>query len=157
MTEVAEKVRERYSELARIELELQRERLRALVESADEPAPEGVRTTLAVDAPYKYTGVQTAFGGLFFMTVDTTIGAYDLSGLGGGLGLGASVSWGTAWLNYTIESIAGWDFRFEMQLNPAVVNVNWWGMQGEHIGSFVGGGVSIASGIFGGKGSVSGP
>jgi hypothetical protein len=46
------------------------------------------------------------------MTIDTTVDcggkSYDFHGLGGGLGFGAAVSWGAAWLNFPLETLDGW-------------------------------------------------
>ncbi|MCW3017793.1 MAG: hypothetical protein JWN10_101, partial [Solirubrobacterales bacterium] len=49
----------------------------------------------------------------------------------------------------------GWLLRFEMNIAAQAVNINWWGMKGEVIGSFLGGGITLAAGIFGGQGSIS--
>jgi hypothetical protein len=148
-----------HSDLARLYFDAQKAHLRALAAAASEPVPGVVQNSIDSTQATEYKPVTTAFGGLFFMTIDTTIKSggksYDFSGLGGGLGFGASVSWGAAWLNYPLDVLDGWDFRFEANLGVTVVNVQWWGMQGEYIGSFVGAGVSIAAGIFGGKGSIS--
>lgn len=158
MAEVDESTLALHSDLARLQLETTKARLRALSAAAGEPVPDSVQRSIDAQAT-EYKPVQTAFGGLFFMTIDTTINSggksYDFHGLGGGLGFGASVSWGAAWLNYPLETLDGWDFRFEANLGAGAVNVWWWGMHGEYIGTFVGAGISIAAGVFGGQGSIS--
>lgn len=158
MAEVDERMLALHSDLARLHSEATKARLRALTAATSEPVPDSVQSAIDAEAT-EYKPVQTAFGGLFFMTIDTTIDyggkSYDFHGLGGGLGFGAAVSWGAAWLNFPLETLDGWDFRFEANLGFSAVNVQWWGMGGEYIGSFVGAGISIAAGIFGGQGSIS--
>lgn len=48
----------------------------------------------------------------------------------------------------------GREFRFEANIGASTVNVNWWGMSGEYIGSFAGGGISGGLGVAGGKGQI---
>lgn len=158
MVEIDERMRALHSDMARLQVEMTKARLRALSAATGEPVPDSVQRSIAAEST-EYQPVETTFGGLFFMVIDTTINyegnSYAFKGMGGGLGFGAAVSWGAAWLNYPLETLDGWDFRFEANLGLSVVNINWWGMSGENIGSFVGAGIALAAGVFGGSGSIS--
>ncbi len=103
---------------------------------------------------FKYD-IQVSLGGLLFIvvTIDFRNTNYYFLGMGGGLALGAQVTWGTAWLNYQIQDIIGWEARFEMNYLPVATNINLWGLHGETIGSIAAGGLGIGSGIVGGQGS----
>jgi hypothetical protein len=72
-------------------------------------------------------------------------------GGGGGLGSYDSISRGTSFFNYSLETLLGWEARFEMNFAPLTVNINLWGMHGEYIGSYIGGGAA-AVGVYGGQG-----
>lgn len=155
---VNEDLLQTHSDLARSYFDAQKAHLRSLADASDEPVSDSVKGSIDSIEATEYKPVETAFGGLFFMTIATAIESggktYNFHGLGGGLGFGAAVTWGAAWLNYPLTKLDGWSIRFEANLSVAAVNVQWWGMKGEYIGSFVGGGISLATGIFGGQGRI---
>ncbi|MBI5313614.1 MAG: hypothetical protein HZB28_10965 [Methylocystis sp.] len=114
-------------------------------------------------SPYKYKTDVATTGVLFGVAVamefysdnyKTRIAQFI--GGGGGIGSYTSISRGTSFLNYPIETLLDWKARFEMNFVPLTVNVNLWGMHKERIGSFIGGGLSSA-GVFGGKGKFHRP
>jgi hypothetical protein len=108
------------------------------------------------DATFTYS-LRLAFGGLLFIVLDSTFlvngtEVADLNCLGGGLAVGASVVWGTAWLNTDVKTLIGQSGAIEAQLNVAATQVNYWA-GGTYVGSGVCGGISLAAGVFGGGGT----
>ncbi|WP_214323671.1 VapA/VapB family virulence-associated protein [Nonomuraea sediminis] len=138
-----------------------RETLRSLTAKTLEIAQEfpekvsdPVKESLAATEQSKYT-VRVLMGGFF--TVDLDIWFLDtdyiFSGVAGGIALGGQATWGTAWFNYPIEKIIGWDARFQVTYWTATTVINFWGMRGEIIGSIVAGGLGIGGGLAGGQGT----
>ena len=144
--------------MAKSALAVENARILELATAHEELAPMTVKVP---DATSEFVyHAQMDYGGLLYAVVEVTF--YDWNdrnkrvghffGHSGGLVLGVGVTWGTAWLNYSIESIRNWDARFLANMYPGATNVNWWGMSGEAIGAFVGGGLGIGTGIVGGQG-----
>jgi hypothetical protein len=77
--------------------------------------------------------------------------ALQFAGGGGGLGTYDSISRGTSWFYYPLETLLGWEARFEVHFLALGVSVNLWGMHGEYIGSYAGGG-GAGIGVYGGQG-----
>lgn len=113
-------------------------------------------------SPYKYKTDVATTGVLFGITVamefysdnyKTRIGQFI--GGGGGIGSYTSISRGTSFFDYPIETLLESKARFEINF-ALLVNANLWTMHKRKIGSFVGGGVS-GVGVFGGEGRFKRP
>ncbi len=159
MSKVDDAVIQAHSELAKAYFDAENARQAHLAAVTDELVPAGVTAAIKAQAT-EYTPAQTAFAGVFFMTISTSFTdpsngkQYTFSGLGGGLGGGDALTWGAAWLNFAPAQLDGQSFRFQANVAVAAVNVQWWGMDGSFWGSFVGAGIPAGLGIFGGQGSV---
>jgi hypothetical protein len=158
MTDYDETLLAVHADLARLQFETQKAQLRAQVATATETVPEVVQKSIDSLEATEYKPVETELWGFLYMKVLTGIhygnDLYGIEGRGGGLAAGYAHSWGAAWLNYPLETLDGWDFRFQANVGFTTTNVNWWGMHGEYIGSFVGAGVEIGLGVFGGSGTI---
>jgi hypothetical protein len=75
------------------------------------------------------------------------------SGQGGGGATGGSETWGSAWATRPIDSLLGQRCRFYAVLLPFTLTISWATEQGEAVLAYVGGGLSIGSGILGGSGN----
>jgi hypothetical protein len=146
---------EAHNVMARENLKLMR--MRAEEFSAKHPEFK-VTSPPKLDSPYKYATDVATTGLLFgvavameFYSDNYKTRVEQFVGGGGGVGTYTSISRGTSFFNYPLEQLLGWEARFEMNFAPLTVNVNLWGMHGETIGSFVGGGLS-GVGIYGGQG-----
>ncbi|MFJ8143128.1 hypothetical protein [Streptomyces sp. NPDC096013] len=126
-----------------------------IAQKADpENVPEQVRDSLAAKELSEYP-VSIAIGGAFVVTLDANFTnlPYTFHGVSGGIALGGGITWGTAWFNYPIERIIGWDARFWASFATAVTSITYWGMSGEVIGSMIAGGLNIGGGGVGGQGT----
>ena len=119
-----------------------------------ENVPDEVRESLAAKEQFEYP-VWIALGGAIVITLDAyfTDLPYTFHGVSGGLALGGGITWGTAWFNYPIDRIIGWDARFHASFWTGVTAINYWGMSGEVIGSMIAGGLNIGVGGAGGQGT----
>ena len=152
----------RSPELAKAHSVMAREAHRAMTASALELAEKspGEASDLRKNYPsasekYEYQAGVALGGALFAFNVDMlfTTAPYYFVGWGFGQGGGGILSYGAAWFNYRLEDIVGWQARFQASFAPIVSEINFWGMQGEYIGVFVGGGIGFgASFAFGGQG-----
>lgn len=79
-------------------------------------------------------------------------GGKNFMGYFGGPVVGVGTTWGTAWLNYSIDQLRGWEARFWANLVPAGCQASLWGMNGEVIGTVAAGGIALAYGTGGGQG-----
>lgn len=116
--------------------------------------PDAARELQPPQGEYKYD-IKIDIAGFLYTIVNVTFpNNYNshFFGEGGGFSFGASVTWGTAWLNYPIEQLIGRKARFELNYWAVATNINWWGMNGETIGSALGGGLGLGAGIVGGEG-----
>jgi hypothetical protein len=113
---------------------------------------------ITAETQYKYFA-EARFFGILYTVVEVRFydNNYNQIGLfrgpAGGLSAILGTTWGTAYLNYRYDEIVGWDARFEANFVPYVTNINWWGLHGETIGSFIGGGLAAGYGIVGGQGT----
>ncbi|WP_329550475.1 hypothetical protein [Streptomyces sp. NBC_00696] len=123
-------------------------------ESGLENVPDEVRESLAAKEQFEYP-VWIALGGAIVITLDAyfTDLPYTFHGVSGGLALGGGITWGTAWFNYPIDRIIGWDARFWASFATGVTAINYWGMSGEVIGSMIAGGLNVGVGGAGGQGT----
>jgi hypothetical protein len=70
----------------------------------------------------------------------------------GGIMCGCANTWGTAWLNYDLNTLRKWDANFQANFVGIATNVNLWGMRGEVVGNIATGGIGVVAGVVGGKG-----
>jgi hypothetical protein len=146
------------SALAQATLRQQTARARKIVEERPELLIPSVQEAIAAEQKYEYPAELRIFGLLFtilevrFYISGEQPGIFKASA--GGLTNFIGIVRGASFLNYPYDEIRGWEARFEAQFLtvPPISNINWWGLHGEYIGSFVGTGVSIGSGIVGGQG-----
>ncbi|MFF1602843.1 hypothetical protein ACFVYV_36125 [Streptomyces mirabilis] len=126
-----------------------------IAQKADpENVPEQVRESLAAKEQSEYP-VWIGMGGFFTVVLDAffTDLPYAFHGISGGIALGGGFTWGTAWFNYPIDRIIGWDARFQASFMPGVATINYWGMRGEVIGSMIAGGLTDGVGVVAGQGT----
>ena len=148
----------RAPELAEAHSVLAREAFNALTAQAAEAAEahpdEAQHLRRSTGQTYTYP-IKLNLGSLLFTVVTIDFGGTKdyVRGYAGGPAVGVGLGWGTAWLNYRVEDIVGWEARFELKFLPLVTQINLWGMHGEYIGSGVTGGIGLGSGIVGGQGS----
>ncbi|MEV5506561.1 hypothetical protein [Streptomyces orinoci] len=156
-----EQLADHYANLARVQFDLHNARGRldfGDAGEASEPQVAPAATLSEASAPVRYDAHSSVFGFLGFAVVTkiSSSPAISMHCGGGGLIAGGGDSWGSVWLNYPPEVLLGWKLRFEANMATAAVNINWWGMSGEYVGSYAGGGLSSGLGAAGGKGDVEG-
>ncbi|MFD4136565.1 hypothetical protein [Streptomyces goshikiensis] len=113
---------------------------------------------VVVPKKYTYSGSVHSFsvlgGGFSGDFTDEQGVEYEITGAGGGLSIGGGDVWGTLWTNGHLRDYAGWTTRFETTTTAAMFNINLCGLDGEYIGSFVGGGAEMGVGAMGGQGKI---
>jgi hypothetical protein len=154
----------REKELVEAQSVVAREALRALTartariaQQNPEVVSDELRSSLsATTAPRQYN-VRIQVGGFFGVLCDVYFTDYNnaFHGSGGGLVVGGGITWGTAWFNYSIDKLVGWNARFEGTILYVSSVLNFFGMHGEVIGTMAGGGISDGIGILAGDGKFS--
>lgn len=155
-------MKQAHATLAREGLLVERARIRAALAAHPELATPELETSLSA-APEVYDLAISYTGALLVADVD---GAFrrdgrmlgTFFGRGATLGVGFGVCWGTAYLNYKIESIRTWQALFLAKFEVLASAISWSGLHGEHIGYGVCG--ALGTGLFGpvaGLGTFGGP
>lgn len=118
------------------------ETIRRVAQSNPQAAPTQ-QATAPANAGYTYTVTVNATG-LLVMNINATFYDADskevkgsITGIGGGLILGAFTSYGTAWLNFPIETLKNRKGSFNLNTVPLTVNLNLWLDDGSYVGSSV--------------------
>ncbi|MFE5621103.1 hypothetical protein ACFQ8S_03460 [Streptomyces virginiae] len=140
-----------YDIMARSHFNLQKERLRSIVEKT-ESSPEVVRDSLNTTKSYTYSTTTVSVVNFVFIRsisarVTTDEGDYALEASSYDwwpgppkaiLGPGFFSSAGSAEMNYPIQELVGRDFRFTALFSGTQSSVTWQGHIGEQFGNFVG-------------------
>jgi hypothetical protein len=108
------------------------------------------------DAPYKYPVTVEIESGFFsFLTVKFINTDRQFYGPGGGFSLGIGYGLGTAFFNYSLDTLKNWQATYEFNFNSLGATFFFWGMSNEYIGNITTGPLYFGSGVGGGKGDFS--
>lgn len=152
-----------YSTLALEALNRENEAVRQFLSNRSD-VPEHLRNVLRAATPTQqytynvnlnYAAFWIAYVELYFTNPDSGKHVGRFYGCPEGPFSGIGATWGTAWLNVPIETLRGKKARCLLTFAHAFTSVFWKTLDGETIGSFVGGGLGIGGGVAGGEGTFS--